>query len=214
MVTQTTNYNFDKPDPGGDKDTWGIIQNGALDGVDTQIKVNDDVSVAASGVNATNISDNQDDIGVNKTDITTNAQAITDLTQVVADLSQQILDERVPLGGLYLSTVSTNPGDSSQLDYGTWVLHAGGRALIGVGSNAESTWDVNDERGSETHTLTEAELASHAHGMNITQRASAGGGADYVVGGGTDEDTNNAGGDISHNNIQPSIAINVWRRTA
>ena len=58
MVTQTANYGWDKPDPGGDKDIWGTVQNGALDEVDVEMKEREDVI----GVNATNIGLNADDV--------------------------------------------------------------------------------------------------------------------------------------------------------
>jgi len=214
MPTFTTNYNLDKPVPGGDDDSWGASLNAALDKIDA---------------------------------------ALTAL--------------RVPVGGLYLSATDIDP--ATTLGYGTWTAHAAGRALVGVGSNGESTWAVGDENGSETHTLSWSELAVHSH-ADGTLVANSGGAHSHVgttnsggvhshtyevggnsfgttgtgtgsLNGGTFTNTtgthgghthsfltgtsgnhshtisgatSDAGGGSAHNNIQPSIAVYVWRRTA
>ena len=61
MATTTTNYNLNKPTPGGDTDTWGDLLNTSMDIIDTQMKANadavaglgDPVTVAKGGTGAT-----------------------------------------------------------------------------------------------------------------------------------------------------------------
>ena len=61
MATTTTNYNLNKPTPGGDTDTWGDLLNTSMDLIDTQMKANadavaglgDPVTVAHGGTGAT-----------------------------------------------------------------------------------------------------------------------------------------------------------------
>jgi microcystin-dependent protein len=233
MPTLTTNFNLKKPTVGADDNDWGDFLNEALDIIDAKLKALE-----------------------------------------------------IPIGGLYLSVSATNPATS--LGYGTWVAHAAGRALVGVGSNGETAWAVGDERGSETHTLTTAQLPSHTHSFSantdsqgshshgvtasvgvtalsgsfeIRNRANTGGilanGSGIVSVGDTGGSQNTmstdsnerargrvtivadhnhtvsvslgsagahthsvsgttgaAGSGNAHNNIQPSIAVHVWRRTA
>lgn len=45
--TQTINYGWTKPEVGGSVDTWGDKLNTDLDGIDTQVKSNDDAAAAA-----------------------------------------------------------------------------------------------------------------------------------------------------------------------
>lgn len=68
-----------------------------------------------------------------------------------------------PVGSIYMSVNNQNP---SQLFGGTWVRFAVGRVLVGV---SESDADFNGPEkysGEKAHTLSAAELPSHAHGLN------------------------------------------------
>lgn len=86
-----------------------------------------------------------------------------------------------------------------------------GRAIIGSGDGPTTTnRNVGDTGGSETHTLTLAEIPSHFHSMNATITVSTAGSwvpyADVVSGvGGT---TNLAGGGGAHENMPPFMALN------
>ena len=82
----------------------------------------------------------------------------TALDAILQGIEQQITDAieaaRIKVGDLYFSADASNP--AAKLGYGTWVAHAAGRAIVGVGSNGTSAWTVNQTRGAETHTLTQA----------------------------------------------------------
>lgn len=144
------------------------------------------------------------------------------------------------VGSLYLTTVNENPG--SALGFGSWVAHAAGRAIVGVGqgtdSNAEAVaYTAGQEVGEYNHTLTEAELAGHTHELFAAAIQAAGdpgltAAADYVArefdkSGNNDQyimkksdsaptvgASSSVGSGNGHNNVQPSIAVYVWRRTA
>ena len=207
----TPNYSFNTPTEGGDDNVWGGLLNANWTSIDTILQGLEDRIVANEAA---------------------------------------VLANRVPVGGLYLSTTDTDP--ATTLGYGTWAAHAAGRALIGVGNNSESTWTIGEEQGSETHTLLEAEMPSHNHNVNPpstntssngnhshiidTRGEVAGDGPTEVQGTNTSLfpsttrtrsegahthsinipsfNSGSTGGGSSHNNIQPSIAVYVWRRTA
>lgn len=234
-MANTAVFNIQKPDVGADDNAWGDILNAALDKIDLELS-----------------------------------------------------KLRIPVNGLYLSTSSTNPATS--LGYGTWAAYASGRALVGVGSNGETTWTGGQTKGSETHTLTEAQLPAHGHAFsgttasggshthsdtfaiatatltggvdlprqntseteilsnasgivsagtgstsNLNKLENGGSGADRVrininashshsitgsiSSGGAHThtfagSTTNVGSGQPHNNVQPSIGVYVWRRTA
>jgi microcystin-dependent protein len=163
--------------------------------------------------------------------------------QSVKAYVDNIVDAIYPVGSIYISTNSANP--STIFSGTTWAAYAEGRAIVGVGSNGESTWTAAQESGSETHTLTEAELPSHDHGSGSLATSSAGshnhsvyfdnaaltGGNGNTVstspGDGTRNtstdgahthtisgSTGNAGSGNAHNNIQPSIGVYIFERTA
>ena len=79
-------------------------------------------------------------------------------------LGSELVDLLFPVGHVIVNTSGTNPG--TYLTGTTWVAAAQGRAIVGVGSNGESTWTVGETQGSETHTLTESQIPSHDHSVN------------------------------------------------
>ncbi len=73
--------------------------------------------------------------------------------------------------------------------------------------------------GEYEHLLTTNEMPSHTHNLehNLNLHLIAGGTAlNGAVSGGSGKDikTEVTGGSTKHNNIQPYIACNIWRRTA
>jgi hypothetical protein len=123
-----------------------------------------------------------------------------------------------PVGSIYVSTVSTNPG--TLFGTGTWAAFGAGRALVGLDAGQTEFDTVEETGGAKTHTLVEAEMPAHVH--NQTRLPTATGG---VVGftvdtsmsgtpGVTGVDTGSKGGGGAHNNLQPYIVVYMWKRTA
>lgn len=133
-----------------------------------------------------------------------------------------------PVGSIYISSDSTF--DPNDYFVGTWVSYSPGRVLVGAGTgtdanSTESTFTVNNTGGEYTHTLTTDELAKHKHlgmGMNSHPDRAAWGYLGSLTYYGTRHHDNTTypfyssptGGDGSHNNIQPYVVFNYWRRTA
>jgi len=137
------------------------------------------------------------------------------VTTAVAALDAAAINAIVyPVGSIYFQVaVATNP--ATLLGMGTWVAYAEGRALVGkAGSGTFDT--LNETMGAETHTLSTGEITSHTHGIPRGQDN----GAIHAMGVETEESSINyatsqaTGGGGAHNNIQPSIVVYMWKRTA
>lgn len=74
----------------------------------------------------------------------------------------RLFDAIYPVGSIYISTNSTNPGT---LFGGTWEAYAQGRTLIGNGTS-DQTFTAGATGGASTHTLTTAQMPSHTHTQN------------------------------------------------
>lgn len=126
------------------------------------------------------------------------------------------------VGDLYLTTNSANP--SITLGYGTWTRHAEGRAVVGFSSSTSSSipeWTkaVDSTYGTYTHKLTVDEMPRHSHGIKEETGGSTGGGGSVDTSSQTVAPVNltmiqEAGGSVEHNNVQPSIVVFIWCRTA
>ncbi len=165
-------------------------------------------------------------VGVDCFPASTNAFEVEGNAQVNGNLlikkngtASNILDLIYPVNSIYISTSSTNP---SNYFGGTWVAYATGRTLIGVGSGTDSNSESKTFSGGATggeynHTLTEGEIPSHTH--NIQAKTGSGSGYGILVEGSANGATTTGyirttGSGNSHNNIQPYIAVYIWRRTA
>ena len=129
--------------------------------------------------------------------------------------------EVYPVGSIYISLNSTNP---SSIFGGTWE-QIKGRFLLGV----SSSHPVNQKGGEEKHTLTVNEMPSHTHSLVKDSRLdtvfhinnASFGGASSMSGNGGDwlrwnpgESYSYTGGNQSHNNMPPYLAVYMWKRTA
>lgn len=134
-----------------------------------------------------------------------------------------------PVGGIYISIVSTNP--SSIWAGTTWEQFAKGRTLVGLDSSDPDFTTSGHTGGKKTHTLTPDEIPAHGHGMAHTHSytgpntgswkvgtgkahtwcTSAGG---KTSGGASKTTTDNAGGGLEHNNLQPYIVVYMWKRVS
>lgn len=119
--------------------------------------------------------------------------------------------------------VSSGRGASAAADWAankTITMPDGrGRAIIGTGTGSGLTARTHgDTDGAETHTLTEAELASHRHsvysinttgasGRNIVS-TTVGNSPSYADNIGGPSFLNDTGSDNAHNNMQPWLALN------
>jgi len=119
-----------------------------------------------------------------------------------------------PVGSIYISTVSTNPG--TLLGIGTWVAFGVGKTLVGL-NGAETEFDVVEETGGEkTHTLLTTEIPAHTHAIGAADGAAS---TAYAIPASlgtaySDIVSKSTGGGGAHNNLQPYIVVYMWKRTA
>ena len=101
-----------------------------------------------------------------------------------------------------------------------WEAYAAGRVLVGQ-SATDSDFTAGKTGGEKTHKLTVSEMPRHGHAQNVSANPGTGSSAriDYDQDGrgapfsqGIETDTR--GNDAPHNNLQPYIAVYIWRRTA
>jgi len=151
-----------------------------------------------------------------------------------------ILKKVYPIGSIYISTASTNPG--TLFGFGTWATFGAGKTLVSLDSG-DADFDVSEETGGEkTHALSTAELAEHTHiqdahnhtrgtiyqnvtvsnpGTNMgsttnTMRYGNDGSGYTGDSGGTANKTatnQNTGSGTAHNNLQPYIVTYMFKRT-
>jgi len=152
--------------------------------------------------------------------------------------ANEVIDLVHPVGSIYVSTISTNPGTLFGL--GTWTAFGAGRVMVGINSGDTDFDTVEETGGVKTHTLTAAEIPAHTHSItdpghsHITQRypTATGGSSGFTIDtsmSGTLADNtlpvktnttgitgtdNNTGGGGSHPNVQPYIVVYMWKRTA
>jgi hypothetical protein len=167
--------------------------------------------------------------GTNTTQVATTAF----VTTAVAALDAATINALVyPVGSIYFNAaVATNP--ATLLGFGTWAAYGAGRVM--VGKAASGTFDtLNGTMGAETdsHALSIAELPAHGHPYRLspasTPTSGSSGGfmtssSDSTVGP-HDSTTSGTSGDQigsagsgsahSHDIVQPSIVVYMWKRTA
>lgn len=148
-------------------------------------------------------------------------EAVDNLTEsskkvVTMDVLLQVL-QSYKVGDLYLTTNTTNP--SISLGYGTWERYAEGVALVGLAgadtNKPDWTKFTGSRFGNYTHTLTIEEMPSHDHGIPASYDIKGEGVTNLNNGvSSIAPRTQKTGDGQAHNNVQPSIVIAVWRRTA
>lgn len=140
-----------------------------------------------------------------------------------------------PVGSIYINAESpANP--STFLGFGTWVTFGAGRCLVSL-DPSDADFDTPGElRGSKLHTLTAEQMPFHGHGVNDpghshsyarfrtsvdanqlqVAQGNNDGFYDYPQSEGkfTGISIQGSGGSQPHNNIQPSIVVYMWKRTA
>lgn len=143
----------------------------------------------------------------------------------IEDLINYIVDDKLeskwPIGTAYINfSDSTNP--AQLLGFGTWELDAEGRVLVGKATSGTFK-TAGTTHGEERVTLDISQMPEHKHespngsefitdlGNGIAMNAASGGAWGFRRNGNL---TRASGGGQSHNNIQPSLVVYIWRRTA
>jgi len=140
------------------------------------------------------------------------------------------IDKIYPVGSIYISTVNTNP---SSLFGGSWESYGAGRALVGVGEGNDGTTKksfVGGESGGEyNHILSIDEMPAHDNHLagydtgepgvyigiqNVTKTGTRGRGWAIWNGNEYFPARQSMGGSQPHNNLQPYIAVYMWKRTS
>jgi len=123
-----------------------------------------------------------------------------------------------PVGSIYTNaTNSTNP--ATLLGFGTWAAFGAGRVVVGFDSGDSDFSSAEGTGGAKTHTLTVAEMPEHSH-TAILSNGQVGGAPIYPTGAISpalptyEMNTNDAGGGVAHNIVQPYITVYMWKRTA
>ena len=140
------------------------------DAINTKINVvSTDLATFKSETN-TKISQNQSDLNTFKEE--TNKKFTTTKEELRA-LINTTLDSIYPVGSVYISLSSTNPGTYLK---GTWEQFAQGRTLVGVGSGSDGSntqsFAVNDTGGEYKHMITKKELSFIDYGALLQQNGS------------------------------------------
>lgn len=161
---------------------------------------------------------------------------------VVGQMLKIWVDAIYPVGSYYeTSDTAFNPNTYFG---GTWVLEDGGRVHISSGKNianttnsrgsypaGTNTFPIGERGGEPSHVLTIDQMPSHAHTPNnwvvVTNSNYAsygdripggtGGAFSAKVNAAVNPDnyiSNNTGGGLGHNNMQPYTVVNRWHRTA
>ena len=137
-----------------------------------------------------------------------------------------------PVGSIYHTMSDRDP--FALFKFGTWIRFAPGRVLVGrvTGKPEEQNGEISDglfkpadwsmstigaTYGDFTHTLVEKELPAHSHDMQVNTPANNGrkdiqNWYDQLSTYHKGLKTATAGGDQPHNNVQPSIIVNIWQR--
>lgn len=144
-------------------------------------------------------------------------------------LVNSIKSAMYPVGSVYITYNNVNPDTFLG---GTWERFGQGRTLVGEGTGNDGStsmsFTANNTGGEYKHKLTVDEIPNHKHAVyiqNTTSNPQVNApkwtvalpnswkqyASDMKLFG---PSTGNAGGDASHNNIQPYITVYFWRRTA
>lgn len=139
---------------------------------------------------------------------------------------QTVIGTIYPVGAIYISTVSTNPG--TLFGFGTWVAFAVGRTLFGFDAG-QTEFDVVEETGGEkTHVLTLNEAPAHTHSVTVVAPRTTNAGVDTTGTGipphngvasgnswtSSSGSADSQGGNAAHNNLPPYVVTYMFKRSA
>jgi hypothetical protein len=147
------------------------------------------------------------------------------------------LDKIYPVGSIYINTIATSP--AVLFNFGTWVAFGVGRVMVGLDSGDAQFDTLEETGGALTHTLTRPEMPGHTHiqdphthptiqvqgsatpaitGTHIVTSVATGGASRATtapeLANAATAVNQSSGGGLPHNNVQPYIVVNMWKRTA
>lgn len=123
-----------------------------------------------------------------------------------------LLDFVYPIGSIYLSISSTNPGT---LIGGTWVSWGQGRVPVGVDTTDSDFNSVEKTGGEKKHTMTIAELVEHDHDVFFKNTGTKGNSESRIIGHSESTVTTaKTGGGQPFNIQQQYITCYMWKRVA
>ena len=136
-------------------------------------------------------------------------------------LVRKMLDRIQPVGSLYFSVNSTSP---AKLFGGNWERYQQGRVMVSA-SDTDADFRLAKTGGEKTHKLIVDEMPRHSHTPANSQSVFYNVHVDYGVRLATSATPNHdnpwvgaadipLGGDHPHNNLQPYVAVFVWRRVS
>ena len=139
--------------------TWMTSIDTATYGTKYSVLINaaQSASSATSATTASKVA-NTLTIQKNGTNVATFNGSAAATANITVPTNTDILNLVYPVGSLYLSTVSTNPGT---LIGGTWEAYATGRTLVGIDANQTEFKTAGGTGGSKA-------LQSHTHSISIT----------------------------------------------
>ncbi|WP_289115958.1 hypothetical protein [uncultured Psychrobacter sp.] len=132
----------------------------------------------------------------------------------------------LPIGATFETTLVYTSGQevAAAIGYGEWQPFAEGRVTVGVSSKInDPDWTkvIGTEEGEYENTLTVEQIPSHAHPLGISTMTRIAHDdsqeSDRTVDTtGVEEEgyVGSAGGGQPHNNVQPSVVVGKWVRTA
>lgn len=130
----------------------------------------------------------------------------TTTKEELTELINTTLDSIYPVGSVYVSLASTNPGTYLK---GTWEQFAQGRTLVGVGEGSDGTntqtFDVDDTGGEYKHLLTKKELSFIDYGALLQQNGSSMGVHSHGPG---------ESGSEKISLMQPYYTVYFWKRVS
>jgi len=173
--------------------------------VNTKADINGNASEAFSATTA--------NAGTNTTQVASTA-FVTAANLAQTQITAAVINALVyPVGSIYFNmAVATNP--ATLLGMGTWVAYGAGRVLVGkAGSGTFDT--LNEEQGTETTTLSIAQIPSHNHTYAVgSAQSNTAMGQHKNSNTSHTPTTSSTGGGDAHTNLQPSVTVHMWKRTA
>jgi len=189
--------------------------------------VSEGLNVSANNIEANCITSKNNKFSMDcEGNLTVNTLTINDANS--NPLSWDAIFNRIyPVGAIYISTNEVNPGT---LFVGSWEQIVGKFLL--ASNNTSAPYALGKTGGEVNHTLTIAEMPTHAHnpsnyGANWVPAKNLGrgrcayssSGTNYVISGDSFDDyvwgsTAPSGGGKAHNNMPPFLSVNIWKRVS